>query len=50
MFIQDVLFPSLQVSLIISLSIFVQGQSGWSSDQPGLVEDVPADGRGIGTR
>ena len=28
----------------------VQGQVGWSSEQPGLVEDVPADGRGAGTR
>ena len=27
-----------------------QGQVGWSSEQPGLVEDVPAHGRGIGTR
>jgi len=28
----------------------VQGQGGWSSDQPGLVEDVPVHGRGAGTR
>ena len=28
----------------------VQGQVGWSSEQHGLVEDVPADGRGVGTR
>jgi len=27
-----------------------QGQTGWSSEQPGLVEDVPAHGRGVGTR
>jgi len=27
-----------------------QGQVGWSSEQPGLVEDVPAHGRGVGTR
>jgi len=27
----------------------VQGQVGWSSEQPGLVEDVPAHGRGLGT-
>jgi len=33
--------PSLEV---------VQGQAGWSSEQPGLVEDVPAHGRGVGTR
>jgi len=25
----------------------VQGQLGWSSEHPGLVEDVPADGRGV---
>jgi len=28
----------------------VQGQVGWSSEQSGLVEDVPAHGRGGGTR
>ena len=28
----------------------VQGQVGWSSEQRGLVEDVPAHGRGVGTR
>ena len=27
-----------------------QGQVGWSSELPGLVEAVPADGRGVGTR
>jgi len=27
----------------------LQGQVGWSSEQPGLVEDVPAHGRGVGT-
>jgi len=27
-----------------------QGQVGWSSEHPGLVEDVPAHGRGAGTR
>jgi len=27
-----------------------EGQAGWSSEQPGLVEDVPAHGRGVGTR
>jgi len=27
----------------------VQSQVGWSSEQPGLVEDVPAHGRGLGT-
>jgi len=28
----------------------VLGQVGWSSEQPGLVEEVPAHGRGVGTR
>jgi len=28
----------------------VQGQVGWSSEQPGLVEDVPAHDRQVGTR
>jgi len=28
----------------------VQGQVGWSSEQLGLVKDVPAHGRGVGTR
>ena len=28
----------------------VQGQVGWSSEQPDLVEDVAAHGRGVGTR
>ena len=28
----------------------VQGQAGWGSEQPGLVEDVPACGMGVGTR
>jgi len=27
----------------------VQGQVGWSSEQPGLVEGVPAHGSGVGT-
>jgi len=27
----------------------VQGQVGWSSNQPGLVEDIAAHGRGVGT-
>jgi len=27
----------------------VQGRVGWGFEQPGLVEDVPAHGRGIGT-
>jgi len=28
----------------------VQGQVGWSSERPGLVEGVPAYGRRVGTR
>jgi len=28
----------------------VQGQVGWGFEQPGLVEDVPAHGMGVGTR
>jgi len=32
-----------------SLEVF-QGQVGWSSEQPGLGENVPAHGRGVGTR
>jgi len=28
----------------------VQGQAGWSSEHPALVEGVPAHGRGVGTR
>ena len=28
----------------------VQGQAGWGFEQPGLVEGVPARGRGVGTR
>jgi len=28
----------------------VQGQVGWSSEQPGVVESVLAHGRGVGTR
>jgi len=27
-----------------------QGQAGWSSEHPGLAGDVPAHGRGVGTR
>jgi len=27
----------------------VQGQVEWGSEQPGLVEGVPAPGRGVGT-
>ena len=27
----------------------VQGQVGWGFEQPGLVEGVPARGRGVGT-
>jgi len=31
------------------LPVSVQGQVGWVFEQPGLVEDVPAHGRGVGT-
>jgi len=33
-----------------SLHGSVQGQAGWNFEQTGLVEDVPAHGRGLGTR
>ena len=42
--------PREQRSCRYPLLRIVQGQVGWSSEQPGLVEDVPAHGRGIGTR
>lgn len=28
----------------------IQGQTGWGAGHPGLVRDVPAYGRGVGTR
>ena len=40
----------LQAALAIGPKGSVQGRVGWSSEQPGLVEDVPAHGRGVGTR
>jgi len=33
-----------------SLPGSVQGQAGWSSEHPGLVEGVPAHSRAIGTK
>jgi len=39
-----------QTSCGCPLSGSVQGQVGWDSEQPGLVEDVPAHGRGVGMR
>jgi len=33
-----------------SIAGSVQGRAGWGFEQPGLVEDVPAYGRGVGTR
>jgi len=39
-----------QRSCVCTLPGSVQGQVEWSSEQPGLVEDVPAHGRGVGTR
>jgi len=41
-------FPRLAVAAPFPES--VQGQVGWSSEQAGLVEDVAARGRGVGTR
>jgi len=42
--------PHLLAEEEILLHGSVQGQVGWSSEQPGLVEGVPAHGRGVGTR
>ena len=39
-----------QRSCEYSLAGSVEGQVGWSSEQPGLLEDVPAHGRRVGTR
>jgi len=41
---------SFQHSTLCPLPGSAQGQVGWSSEQPGLGEDVPAHGRGVGTR
>jgi len=40
----------LHREVVDSLPGSVQGQVGWNSEQPGLVEGVPAHGRGVGTR
>jgi len=37
-------------AVVVHLPGSIQGQAGWSSEKLGLVEDVPAHGRGIGTR
>ena len=34
---------------VVDVPSLVQGQVGWGFEQPGLVEDVPAHGRGVGT-
>jgi len=39
-----------QRSCVCPLPGSVQGQAGCGFEQPGLVEDVPAHGRGVGTR
>jgi len=46
----EALAQAAQRSCGCSLPGRVQGQVGWSSEQPGLVENVPAHGRGVGTR
>lgn len=33
-----------------NLETFKAGQTGWGFRQPDLIEDVPAHGRGVGTR
>jgi len=35
---------------VAALSFSVQGQVRWGFEQPGLVEGVPAHGRGVGAR
>lgn len=42
--LQQVVQRSCECSIIGS----VQAQVGWNSEQPGLVEDFPAHGRGVG--
>jgi len=46
----EILKQVAQRSCGCPLSGSVPGQVGRSSEQPGLEEDVPADGRGVGTR
>jgi len=45
----DALEQVAQGSCGCPLSGSVQGEVGWSSEQPGLVGGVPAHGRGVGT-
>jgi len=41
----------LKMSVMFLLDVTVLTQKVvWSSEQPGLAEDVPAHGRGVGTR
>jgi len=35
---------------VAASSFEVPGQAGWSSEQPGVVEGVPAHGSGAGTK
>jgi len=49
-YIAKSIFSIAQRSCGCPLPARVQGQVGWSSEQPGLVEDVPAYGRGFVTR
>jgi len=46
----EVLAQVAQRSCVWPLPGSVQGQVGWGFEQPGLVEGVPAHGRGVGTR
>jgi len=41
---------SWKLTQLESAYVGVKGQVGWGLEHPGLVEDVPADGRGVGTR
>jgi len=43
-------WPRLPREAVVAPSLEVFEASGWSSAQPGLVEGVPAHGRGVGTR
>jgi len=53
---ENIIFSTRVVELVAQRSCgcplpgSVQGQVGWGFEQPGLVEDVPAHGRGVGTR
>ena len=43
----EALAPAAQRSCGCPLPASVQGQAEWSSEHPGLVEGVPAHGRGV---